>query len=125
MDASLASQPFCYLTTKGRKSGKPRTVELWFAGEGDMAYMVSGGGLEANWVRNLMRDPAVSLRVGDVEFRGTARVVDRAKDPEAWRRGAELCSRKYYKRDASYLQRGWSREAVVVEVKLQRSPAEP
>jgi hypothetical protein len=28
---SLAKLDFCYLTTTGRKSGKPRTIEIWFS----------------------------------------------------------------------------------------------
>ncbi len=30
-DASLAGESYCYLTTTGRKSGEPRTIEIWFA----------------------------------------------------------------------------------------------
>ena len=28
--AELAAEQFCYLTTTGRTSGEPRTIEIWF-----------------------------------------------------------------------------------------------
>ncbi len=114
----LLAEQFCYLTTQGRKSGLPRTVELWFAGEDDTVYMVSGGGRAADWVKNLTKEPRVVVTIDGLKFPGQAQALDPARDAEAWRRGAELCSRKYYRRDASYLSRGWSRGAVVVEVKV-------
>ena len=32
--ADLAAEQFCYLTTTGRTSGEPRTIEIWFGTEG-------------------------------------------------------------------------------------------
>lgn len=114
----LLAEPFCYLTTTGRRSGLPRTVEIWFAGEDDTVYMVSGYGRASNWVRNLVREPRVAVTIGGVQFPGLARVLDPSRDGEAWRRGAGLCCRKYYGRDASYLAQGWSRSAAVVEIRI-------
>jgi hypothetical protein len=28
------AEPFCYLTTVGRVSGRPHTIEIWFALDG-------------------------------------------------------------------------------------------
>ena len=41
--------------------------------------MLSGGRERSNWVRNLMRTPAVRVRIGDREFEGTARIVERRR----------------------------------------------
>jgi deazaflavin-dependent oxidoreductase (nitroreductase family) len=121
---NLNGEQFCDLTTVGRSSGKPRTVELWFGAEGDRVYFVSGGGMAANWVKNIQREPGVTVAIGGVEFQGRARVLDRQRDGESWQRGAELCCRKYYRRDASYLDRGWSPEAVVVEAETDAVDSE-
>lgn len=74
-------EPYCYLTTTGRVSGRPREIEIWFAAEraGTTLYLLAGGGERANWVRNLRADPRVSVRVGDTTHAATARVV---QDPQ-------------------------------------------
>ena len=40
----LAKEDYCYLTTTGRVSGKPRKIEIWFMLQGSTLYMLSGGG---------------------------------------------------------------------------------
>ena len=30
-DPALAGETYCYLTTTGRVTGKPHTIEIWFA----------------------------------------------------------------------------------------------
>ena len=76
MDQSLAGEQYCYLTTTGRASGKPREIEIWFGLQGSTVYLLSGGGDRSNWVRNLLADPAVTVRIADQSFRGRARIVD-------------------------------------------------
>ena len=60
------------LTTKGRKSGKPRTKPLIYEQDGDRYVIVaSKGGAPKNpdWYRNLEKDPNVELQVLDDVFR--------------------------------------------------------
>ncbi|HYJ70971.1 MAG TPA: nitroreductase/quinone reductase family protein [Actinomycetota bacterium] len=57
-------QPYCYLTTTGRVSGRPHTIEIWFALQDRTLYVLSGGGDRSDWVRNLLRHPEVSVRLG-------------------------------------------------------------
>src|SRR5207253_9821463 len=33
---------YCYLTTRGRVSGNPHTIESWYGAEGDTLYLLSG-----------------------------------------------------------------------------------
>lgn len=54
---------FCYLTTTGRRTGRPHRIEIWYAAEGSTLYMLSGGGRSSDWVRNLLADPAVLLEI--------------------------------------------------------------
>ena len=63
-------QPFCYLTTTGRVSGRPHTIEIWFALQGRTLYLLSVGGDRSDWVRNLRRDPRATLCVFVEAFRG-------------------------------------------------------
>lgn len=93
MFAKLASQEYCYLTTKGRLSGRPHRIEIWFGLDGSTLYMLSGGGKSSDWVRNLIADPAVSIRIGRQTFEATARLVT-AADEDALARS--LLAAKYY-----------------------------
>jgi len=36
-------EDFCHLTTTGRNSGRPHTIEIWFALHGQTLYMLAGG----------------------------------------------------------------------------------
>ena len=67
------------LTTRGRKSGRPRTGAISFMPLDDHLVVFSGWGTTSNWYRNLQADPEVMITVGRRRTRATARVVE---DPE-------------------------------------------
>jgi deazaflavin-dependent oxidoreductase (nitroreductase family) len=84
--ASLAAEHYCYLTTTGRVSGEPREIEIWFGLDGSTLYMLSGGRDRSDWVKNLIREPRVSVRIADQTYDGHARVVtDEGEDTLARR----------------------------------------
>jgi deazaflavin-dependent oxidoreductase (nitroreductase family) len=66
---------FLYLTTIGRKSGRPREIEIWFTEREGKYYVIAEHRDRAQWVRNLLVNPAVDVRVGDRAGAGHARVV--------------------------------------------------
>src|SRR5260370_8330717 len=72
----LADADFCYLTTTGRVSGRPHTIEIWFALHGHTLYMLSGARDRSDWVKNALRSPAVQVRINGIAFSGQARVVN-------------------------------------------------
>ena len=37
-----ADEENCYVTTKGRRSGNPHEVEIWFGVVNDTLYLISG-----------------------------------------------------------------------------------
>jgi deazaflavin-dependent oxidoreductase (nitroreductase family) len=74
---------FCYLTTRGRVTGTAHEIEIWFARDGSTLYLMSGGGDRSDWVRNLRAEPTVTVRVRDVTFAATARVVEPGTDEDA------------------------------------------
>jgi deazaflavin-dependent oxidoreductase (nitroreductase family) len=121
--ANAADQDYCYLTTTGRVSGEPREIEIWFglvlpqtasrpSGRDATLYMLSGGGERSNWVKNLSREPAVSVRIGDLTRPGRARVV---KDPDEVDRARRLLFDKYSARYAGDLD-DWRRTALPIAV---------
>jgi deazaflavin-dependent oxidoreductase (nitroreductase family) len=89
----LISEPFCYLTTIGRRTGRPHTIEIWFAAtaDGRTLYLLAQRGKKSDWVRNLVAHSDVRVRVADQAWEATARPVT---DPDEARRARELvCAR--------------------------------
>ncbi len=82
LDPAVADENYCYLTTTGRVSGEPREIEIWFGLEGATLYLPSGGGDRSNWVRNLRRDSAVTVRIAGTTWLGRARIVEDADEDE-------------------------------------------
>jgi deazaflavin-dependent oxidoreductase (nitroreductase family) len=114
--ANAAEQDYCYLTTTGRVSGEPREIEIWFGLEDDTLYMLSGGGERSNWVKNISREPAVNVRIGDVTRPGRARVMD---DPDQDERARRLLFDKYSARYTGDLD-NWRRTALPIAVDFLR-----
>jgi deazaflavin-dependent oxidoreductase (nitroreductase family) len=90
--AALAEIECCYLTTTGRRSGRPHEIEIWFGVLGPTLYLISGNGPTADWYRNLLADPAVSVRIDGEHRTGTARPVE---DPDERQRVGDLMGAKY------------------------------
>jgi len=123
MDAPFdSSTPLGYLETIGRVSGLPRETEIWFAWEDGAIYLLSGGGLAKDWIRNFRKSPAVRFRVGETWVSGTARVVE---DPELDLRIRRVVAGKYYGIDPNSdapLPNAWSRTAAPVAITLDHGP---
>lgn len=115
MERPLGDENYCYLTTTGRVSGKPREIEIWFALEGNTVYLLSGGRDRSDWVKNLIRHPRVRLRIAERVLEGRARVVD---DGEADARARELLSAKYAPRYSGDLS-DWRERAMPIAVDLE------
>ncbi len=73
IDPDAGDQPYAWLTTTGRQSGQPRTVELWFVLHGRTVHFLAGGGERAQWVRNTDVEPSVQLRLGQRTYAGRVR----------------------------------------------------
>jgi deazaflavin-dependent oxidoreductase (nitroreductase family) len=109
-----APDDFCYLTTTGRRSGNPHTIEIWFALSGRTLYMLSGGRDKSDWVRNVMRNSAVHVRLRDETYAAHARVVS---DPTEDALARELVVGKYQPRDSDDLS-DWGRTSLAVAVDI-------
>jgi deazaflavin-dependent oxidoreductase (nitroreductase family) len=60
------------LTTKGRKTGKPRVTPLQYEEIDGAIYVASARGPKADWYRNLVANPTVTVQVKSRHFQGTA-----------------------------------------------------
>lgn len=66
MSGDLDRRKTLRLTTRGRKSGQPRTVTIWFVAAGPRRIDVQHVAAKpAQWYRNLLADPAVTIDFGD------------------------------------------------------------
>lgn len=111
----LANEDFCYLTTIGRRSGKPHTIEIWFARENGNLYLLSGGGDSADWVRNLRKTPAVRVRIGSRTVAGRAREINASDEDTLARR---LLDGKYMGWKTGKRLSSWARNALPVAIDL-------
>lgn len=82
----------CNMTTIGRSSGRPHRIEIWFAVEASTLYLISGNGPGADWFRNVVAEPSVTVELGGEVRQGRARVVT---DAEERRRLGEVLGAKY------------------------------
>jgi deazaflavin-dependent oxidoreductase (nitroreductase family) len=57
-------ETFFYLTTTGRTSGLPRTIEIWFVERTRRYYVVSERREQSHWVKNIEIEPRVRFRIG-------------------------------------------------------------
>src|SRR3954452_16298837 len=100
--SAATDDDFCYLTTRGRVSGRPHEIEIWFALDGRTLYLLSGGGDRSDWVRNLRADPSVSVRLRTTIYQAQAREVDDSEESEHGRR---LVFEKFQPRYSGNLER--------------------
>ncbi len=110
----LAREDFCYLTTTGRNSGRPHTIEIWFALHEQTLYMLSGGRDKSDWVKNALQTPTVQLKINNTIFNGIARLIG-DKDEDTLAR--TIVFEKYMPRSSDDLV-DWSRTSLPVAVDI-------
>ena len=112
--ARWASEPFAYLTTVGRRSGRPHRIEIWFATRGGRMYLMSGGRDQADWVRNVRANPRVTVELGGEVHDGVARVLGPGEAEDQIARA--LLVAKYA--DAEDDLEAWGRTALPVVIEF-------
>ena len=76
------------LTTKGRKTGEPRTTPLIYdEADGKYVIVASKGGASEHpgWYRNLAKEPQVELQVKDDVFPARARTATGEERAQLWK----------------------------------------
>lgn len=85
--------PTLLLTTRGRKTGKPRTLPMIYDRTATgFAVIASKAGAPTHpaWYLNLVAEPVVDVQVADRKFRARARTADGAERDAIWRRMAAI-----------------------------------
>ena len=88
----LRGEKFAYLTTVGRKTGNPHTVELWFA-FADGKIFLSHEGSYTDWMKNIKKTRRVRARIGRLNLEADASVLVGSKLEEL---GKTSLYEKYY-----------------------------
>jgi deazaflavin-dependent oxidoreductase (nitroreductase family) len=91
----LQHERVLYLTTVGRKSGLPRTIEIWFVVYQQRLYILAEHGFKAYWVRNIRVHPEVSIRIKERHFGARGRILEGVRDRHEWQAVADLSRKKY------------------------------
>lgn len=108
----LARRSIASLTTIGRRSGKPRPVEVYFAYKDGKFYFLAHA--RSQWYRNLAANPDATLRIGETSLRIRAVVVDKAAGLA--NEVLDMFREKYGSREVDFWYKGTERYAVVAEV---------
>lgn len=110
----VAEKKYIYLTTIGRRTGNPHTVELWFAIAGGRIYL-SHEGTYTDWMRNILKDGRVEFRIGSIQFKGRARIVE---DGEAFEIGKRALYLKYYGKASENVINDWFSESTIIVISI-------
>ncbi|MGA9965173.1 MAG: nitroreductase family deazaflavin-dependent oxidoreductase [Terriglobales bacterium] len=97
-------EQYLYLTTRGRRSGLPREIEIWFTYRDGLFYLIAEYPT-SHWLRNLQAHPETQVRVAGEKFTAQARIVSPQTESALHRAIADLSIKKY----------GWG-EGIIVEL---------
>jgi deazaflavin-dependent oxidoreductase (nitroreductase family) len=112
--SSLKGQDYCYLTTTGRVTERPHEIEIWFGVQNNTLYLLSGDG-RSDWVKNLIKNPSVTVRIAKHTFAGSARIV---KDSQEEMVSRNMLADKYKERKADGSLSEWARTALAIAIDL-------
>lgn len=112
--AQLSKEEYCYFTTTGRVTGRPHEIEIWFGATDRTLYLLSGSA-KSDWVQNLRKNPAVTVRIARHTFAGTARIV---QDQDEDRMARYLLAEKYQEWEEGRTLSEWARTALPVAIDL-------
>lgn len=117
LGATLRGAPLLLLTTRGRKTGAPRTVPLTYLEDGpNLVIVASKGGWPEHplWYKNLQADPNVEVQIGAQTRKLTARTANAEEHARIWPRAVEV-SKNY----ADY--QSWTDRQIPLVILSERS----
>jgi len=88
----VAIRRTCQLTHRGRKSGRPFEVTIWFLVDADTVYLTTMN-MKRHWPQNVQVNRDVAIRIGPEAFGGEARVVT---EPSEMAQVVRLLKKKYW-----------------------------
>ena len=109
---SVADEKYIYLTTIGRRTGRPHTVELWFAVAQGNLYL-SHEGKYTDWMKNILNNNRLTFTIKSLNGEGAARIVGGG---DAFETGKSALYRKYYGAARKDIIDDWFSESTVIEI---------
>ena len=94
-------EQYLYLTTRGRKSGLPREIEIWFTYLDGRFYVIAEYPT-ANWLQNLQAHSEGQVRISSQNFSVQAGILD--PQSNLHRTVADLSIKKYGWGDGSIVE---------------------
>jgi deazaflavin-dependent oxidoreductase (nitroreductase family) len=64
LDRELKKRRQISITVVGRRSGRTITLPVWFVAAEDALLLLPVYGAQTQWYRNLLKDPAITVRAG-------------------------------------------------------------
>jgi hypothetical protein len=98
---------FLNLTTRGWKTCKLHTIEIWFVGYRQRYYVMSERRYEAHWVQNILHNQKIKFSINNIISEGNARIISKNNAPELVGEVQELMKTKY----------GWN-EGLIIELTI-------
>jgi deazaflavin-dependent oxidoreductase (nitroreductase family) len=111
----LGKEEYCYVTTTGRVTGKPHKIEIWFGLNNHTLYLLSGGLDKSDWVKNMKKNPSVTVRIAKHTFSAAARIVTDGKEETMAR---HMLADKYQEWEEGKKLSEWARSALPVALDL-------
>jgi deazaflavin-dependent oxidoreductase (nitroreductase family) len=93
--SDYSNEQFLYLTTIGRKTGLGREIEIWFVELNSRFYVLAEHGYKAQWVRNILANPLVTIRFAGRHWKATGRVLEPETESELYFEVRDLARTKY------------------------------
>ena len=113
----LHSGAFALIETRGRRTGQQRQTPIGNGLDGSVFWIVAEHGSRCDYVKNLVADPRVRVKMGRRWYRGTASVV---RDDDAFARRQALDRRNgLVGRLDGVIFRASATEPVTVRVELE------
>ena len=109
----LEQHKFLYLTTVGRYTGAPHRIEIWFTVHNHRIYLISGGGTQSDWVKNLLADPTVDTEIGTRRWCATAKPDNAPGHPARKRLAA-----RYQNWKPGQPLTDWATNGLVIELRI-------
>jgi hypothetical protein len=95
--APISNDPhqFIYLTTRGWKTGKQHTIEIWFVEYRQRYYVMSEHTYKAHWVQNILHNQKIKFSLDNIRSEGNARIISKDNAPELASEVQKLMKTKY------------------------------
>ena len=113
--SQFEKEEYCYLTTRGRRTGNPHEIEIWFVVYENSLCLMSGGMDKSDWVKNLLKEPNVTLRIAGQTFPAAASLLEDKKVEPLIRMAMAIKYNEWEGRSPSQ----WALTALVVKFEIK------